>query len=203
MKTLRYLLFSVYMLALLTNCSKDDNRNAPEFQLNASDNLDDLDYQLYSLILEELFTHAANLVVSQPTQLVFGDRAYFQSLINEFPEMDTTSFTDYFLKNDTVYFLENKFNVASAKVSLVSAEEIHYIFNNPDINKGWKEFYRRFPNSSGEISFSRIGYSSDKTHAMVEMASMYSSLGGEGRWISLKLVNNEWTIVKSIITWMS
>ena len=205
MKTIKYLLFSVFVLTLLTNCSKDDNRNAPEFPLKASDNLDDLDYRLYSLILDELFPETENLVVNQDTPAVSASlgREYIQSLKEAYPEMDTTVFWDYILVNDTVYYLENKFSVASKKVSLISNEEIQYIFNTMDINKGWEEFYRRFPNSTGTISFSRIGYNTDKTQAMVDMGNMYASLGGEGRLIFLKLENNEWKITNAILTWIS
>jgi len=205
MRTLKYLLFAVFVLTLLTNCSKDDNRNASEFKLKTSYNLDDLDYRQYSLVLEELFPETENPVVFQATSSVSASlgREYIQSMKDAYPEMDTTVFSDYILVNDSVYYLDDKFSAASKQVTLVSNEEIQYIFNTTDINKGWEEFYRRFPNSAGEISFSRIGYNRDKTQAMVEIGNMYASLGGEGRLIFLKLENNEWKIAKAILTWMS
>jgi hypothetical protein len=205
MRTMKYLLFSVCVLALLTNCSKDDNRNAHEFPLKASDNLDDLDYRLYSLVLEELFPETENPVVNQATSAFSASlgQEYLQALKDGYPEMDTNVFLDYILVNDTVYYLENKFSVASKKVSLVSDAEINHIFHTTNINKGWEEFYRRYPDSNGTISFSRIGYSKDKTRAMVELGNMYASLGGEGRMLFLKLEDNEWKITKAIPTWVS
>jgi hypothetical protein len=205
MRTLKYILFSVFVLTLMTNCSKDDNRNGPEFPLKTSDNLDDLDYRLYSLVLDELFPETENPVIYQATSAFTASlgREYIQSMIDAYPEMDATVFSDYILVNDTVFYLEDKFNVASKKVSLVSDAEINHIFNTTDINKGWEEFYRRYPDSNGTISFSRIGYSKDKTQAMVEMGNMYASLGGEGRMIFLKSENNEWKITKAIPTWIS
>jgi hypothetical protein len=205
MRTIKYILFSVFVLTLLTNCSKEDNGNYPEFQLKASDNLDDLDYRLYTLVLDELFPETENPVIYQATYAftAFLGREYIQPMIDAYPEMDTTVFSDYILVNDTAFYLEDKFNMASKKVTLVSDEEIEYIFNTQDINKDWEEFYRRYPDSNGTIYFSRIGYSKDKTQAMVELGNMYASLGGEGRMIFLKYENNEWKITKVIPTWIS
>jgi hypothetical protein len=155
--------------------------------------------------LYELFPETENPVITQATSSFSASlgQEYIQALKDGYPEMDTTVFSDYILVNDTVYYLRNKFSVASKNVTLVSAEEIQYIFGKPEINKGWEEFYRRYPDSNGTISFSRIGYNKDKTRAMVELGNMYASLGGEGRMIFLKIENNEWKITKAIPTWIS
>ncbi len=205
MRTMKYLLFTLFVMTLLTNCSKDDKGNSPEFPLKASDSLDDLDYRLYTLVLEEHFTHSENLVVYQEIQpgSPINDHSFIQYLKAEYPDLDTTVFYDPILASDSVYYLENRFNVASKKVSLVSADEIQYIFSNSDINKGWEEFYRRYPDSPGTISFSRIGYNTNKTQAVVSMGNMYASLGGEGRMIFLTLIYNRWQIAKSVPTWIS
>jgi len=205
MKTIKYLLISIIILALLPQCSKEDSGNSPEFTLRDSDPLDDLDYSLYSLVLEELFTHTNTLVVRQEVRSggPINNHSFIQNLKGQYPELDTLVFWDPVLIKDSVYYLENKFSVPSKKVSLVSAEEIQYIFHDSEINDGWEEFYRRYPNSSGTISFSRIAYNPDKTQAMVDMGNIYGSLGGEGRLIFLKLENNEWKIFLIILTWIS
>jgi hypothetical protein len=205
MKTMKYLLFSVCILTLFTNCSKDNDRNEPGFRLKTSDKLDELDYRLYSLVLDELFPETENPVVNQATSAFSASRGQecLQALKDGYPEMDTTVFSDYILANDTVYYLENKFSIESKKVSLISAEEIQYIFSTSEINTGWEEFFRRYPNSSGTISFSRIGYNTNKTLAMVELGNMYASLGGEGHLIFLKLENGRWTITLAQPTWIS
>jgi hypothetical protein len=204
MRALKYLIFPVFILTLLTNCSKDDSGNESKFQLKTSDNLDDLDYRVYSRVLDELFD-AENLVVTQEVESggPFNNHAYIQFLKEQYPELDTMVFWDPVFANDTMYYLENKFSVPSKNVFLISAEEIQYIFHNDDINVGWEEFYRRYPNSSGTISFSRIGYNTNKTQAMVGLGNMYASLGGEGSLIFLKLEYNRWVIVKIIPTWIS
>lgn len=204
MKTIKYLLLSVFILALLQGCSKDDQGNR-EFPLKASDNLDYLDYQLYSLVLGEMFTNSENLVVNQEVHSgsAVTNHSFLQNLKEQYPGLDTTVFYDPGFIRDSTYYFENKFNVPSKKVSLVSAEEIRHIFSNTDVNRGWEEFYRRYPNSSGTISFSRIAYNTGKTQAMVDMGNMYASLGGEGFMIFLTLENNGWKILKVIHTWIS
>jgi hypothetical protein len=136
MKTIKYLIFSLLILALLPGCSKDDSGNSPEFKLKDSDPLDDLDYRVYSLVLEELFTHTNMLVVRQEVRSggPINNHSFIQNLKKEYPELDTLVFYDPVLVKDSVYYLENKFSVPSKKVSLVSAEEIQYIFHNSEIN---------------------------------------------------------------------
>jgi hypothetical protein len=204
MKTLKYILYGAFFLVYLSGCSKEDSGNEPKFQLKTSDNLDDLDYRVYSRILDEIFD-AESLVAMQEVESggPFNNHAYIQFLKEQYPELDTMVFWDPVFANDTVYYLENKFSVPSKKVSLISAEEIQYIFHNGDINEGWEEFYRRYPNSPGTISFSRIGYNTNKTQAMVGLGNMYASLGGEGSLVFLKLEYNRWVIVKIIPTWIS
>jgi hypothetical protein len=205
MKTIKYLIFSLLILALFPGCNKDDNGNSPEFKLRVSNNLDDLDYSLYSLVLEQLFTNTNNLVVNQEIRAggPINNHSFMQSMKEQYSELDTMVFYDPVLAIDSVYYFENKFSVPSKKVSLISAEEIQYIFSNTEINAGWEEFYRRYPNSPGTISFSRIGYNTDKTQAVVDMGNMYASLRGEGFLVFLKLENNKWKIVITMLTWIS
>jgi hypothetical protein len=202
---MKYMLYSLFLLTLLTNCSKDDNGNSPEFKLKDSDNLDDIDYRLYSVVLKELFPNAEKLVVNQEVWSggPYNYSSYVRSLKEQYPELDTMVFWDPIFAKDSVYYFENKFSVTSKKVYLISYEEIQNIFSNAEINGGWEEFYRRYPNSSGTISFTRIGYNADKTQAMVSMGNMYASLGGEGHLIFLKLENHQWKILYAIPTWIS
>jgi hypothetical protein len=206
MNTIKYLIFSAFLLALIQGCSKEDNGNAPEFTLKNSDALDDLDYRLYSLVLGEMFTEPKNLVVIQD---VHGggpvtNHEFLQNLNHNYPEIDTTIFYDPVLLKDSVYYLENKFSVPGKKINLVSSGEIDYYFSNKeDVNAGWVEFYFKYPDSGGTISFSRIGYNSGKTQAIIFLGNIYASLGGEGHMIFLKLENNGWKILQAMRTWIS
>jgi hypothetical protein len=204
-QAMKYVLYSLFLLTLVPSCSKDDNGNSPGFKLRDSDNLDEMDYRLYSQVLKEMFPDAENLVVSQEVRSggPFNNSSYVRSLKEQYPAIDTMVFWDPVFEKDSVYYLENKFSVTSKKVYLISAEEIQSIFSNSEINGGWAEFYRRYPNSSGTISFSRIGYNADKTQAMVNMGNMYASLGGEGHLIFLKLENHKWKIALALPTWIS
>ena len=129
---------------------------------------------------------------------------YIQGLKEANPEIDPAVFSDYLRINDSIYYLENKFTLAPKTVIFITGEEFDYIFDTQDINKGWEEFYRRFPGSAGTTtSFSRIGYNTEKTQAMMELGNMYASLGGQGYLIFLKFTDGEWTIEKINYTWVS
>jgi hypothetical protein len=193
------------LLMLSFSCMKEDTRDV-HFSLKEGDHLNQEDYDIYCLILEQLFPNAETLVVNQETSVTSRSAAegYFMSLKEEIPGLDTTLLTDFADKNDTSRNLDNKFIIQSKKVVLVTRQQIHEIFTgNGGVNDGWEAFYRLYPNSSGEIVFGCIGYNASHTRALVEMGNMYASLGGEGQVIYLAKESGHWKLVKSVVIWVS
>jgi hypothetical protein len=188
----------------MTNCNNKEDKVEPEFKLDKVDNFDVNEYQIYSIIINEKFKQSTDLVIEQKTSssLSIGN-SYFESLRIENQNLDTTIFNDFIAKNDTTYNLDNKFNISTKSISMISDEEIKYFFNPQDLNKDWNEFYEKYPKSNGMIQFSRIGLNSDKSQAIVEMGHYYASLGADGFLLYLVKENNSWRIIKIINTWIS
>ncbi len=198
--------FPAFLLCLVFAfaCMKEDTQ-FQGYTLKAGDNFSQEDYDIYCLILTRIFPDAETLVVNQETSVTSGAAVagYLKSLAEVVNGLDTTLFIDYVQKNDSSFHLDNRFSIPSKKVVLITREEIHDIFTGNGVNDGWETFYRKYPGSSGEIIFSRIGYNTSKTQALVEMGNMYASLGGEGQVIYLEKENGQWRLVRSFVTWIS
>ncbi|MFZ4401836.1 MAG: hypothetical protein ACOYO1_17535 [Bacteroidales bacterium] len=206
MKTIKHVIYLFILLSFMTNCNKKTDKVEVEFKLAIADNIDSNEYQIYSLILKEKFTTSNNLVIEQKTtgnlSISFGN-IYFETLKTENQNLDTTIFNDFINKNNTVYNLDNKFIGSTKSITLISSEEINYLFNSQDINKAWNEFYEKYPKSNGMIKFSRVGFNSDKSQGIVEIGHYYASLGSDGSLVYLVKENNSWRIIKFINTWIS
>ena len=121
----------------------------------------------------------------------------------EISNIDSTVFTDYIAKNDSVFFLGNPFNIPAKTVSLISEDELNFIFGSQDVTGGWEKFHTLYPNSNGYIQFSRVGFNAAKNQAIFEMGHFYASLGAGGLIVFLKKENNTWQVVQSFYTWIS
>lgn len=208
MKLIKQVLLYFFIALFLVNCDNKNDMVEPDFKLSAADNLDSNEYQIYSLILNEKFTFLNDLVVSQKTlkstslTISFAND-YYQPLKTEFPNLDTTVFTSLVESNVLAYNLDNKFTVSTKTTSLISSEELLYLFNSKDVNQGWSDFNRKYPNSNGMIGISRVGFNSDKSQAIVAVEHHYGSLGADGLLIYLTKEQNNWRIIKTTNVWVS
>jgi hypothetical protein len=58
--------------------------------------------------------------------------------------------------------------------------------------KGWDSFYRRFPDSSGLITISRVGIDSKGTMAIIYLGQQRQYLDGSGSICILKREGKKW-----------
>ena len=85
---------------------------------------------------------------------------------------------------------------------MISAEELEEYF---DDWFHWDWFYDKYPNSNGLIVFTRIGYNSDKSQAIVRIEHVRGdgARDGEGYIVYIeKNNNNEWKIIEWGITYI-
>lgn len=208
MKITKLLILSSICMLLFHACSKNEEEEI-QFTLKTSDVLEDVDYQIYSTVLTEPQTNSKQLIVFQTSSKgmsiseEIGSNSYVKFLKSEIPDLDLAVFTDYNRINANAVNFDNKFTVNSKTVKLVGEEELNFIFSGSDVNGGWEKFYKKYPNSNGYTRFSRIGYNTDKTCAVLEIGNFYASLGAGGAIVFLKKENALWKIVKIQMTWVS
>lgn len=83
---------------------------------------------------------------------------------------------------------------------LVSDSEIEDIFTTEN---GWNEFYKRYPNSQGEITLSRVGFNRQMNQALLYTGNQSYWLAGAGYYVLLQKINGHWYIQEKLLTWIS
>lgn len=92
-------------------------------------------------------------------------------------------------------------NVAAKQV-LLDYEEYLKMFRGGD-SGNWKYFYKKYPNSSGYITLSAVGFNRAGDEAMLDASKSCGWLCGEGWSILLRKGPDGWYIKKKLMSWVS
>ena len=93
--------------------------------------------------------------------------------------------------NKKAKMLQRKFAPAF-RYALVSKASIHNYFAIAGVD-GWREFYRKYPDSGGYITMSAVGFNADKTIAIVYMGHSCGGLCGGGTYHFLRKAEGKWS----------
>jgi len=206
MKIRLFIKVTIVILSVLAvlSCEKDDKKIKPEFPLEQPDKISDEDYDIYSLVINELYS-SERIVIKQKTEteIYFNNKNpnYNEYFIDMYPDYDSSLVQTHEELNKNSSYLGNQFKSSTKEISLMSTDELYYIFNSQNIDSDWNEFYKDYKNSNGIISFTRIAYNEDRSQAIFEIWRIYASLGGDGYIVYLKKVNGNWTIIDVNGTW--
>jgi hypothetical protein len=162
------------------------------------------EYAVYStLITEEYVTDKVKLVViANPTSGGNRSKDMADYFLQQLSPLSQATYDDYLERNSKPYTLSNSFTLKE-KYVLVEYREVEKLFDNPDLDEAWKEFYRRFPASNGYIVLSRVGFNHEKDQALVYMAWMCKSLCGEGKLMLMSKRDGKWKVEKHYTVWVS
>lgn len=108
---------------------------------------------------------------------------------------------DYHLRNEKCARLDEKFDIP-VKYVLATDKELEAIFSN-DVIDGWNRFYKEFPDSSGLINFSNVGFSRDGEQAFLYVIRSCGGLCGAGYYVLLKKKNAVWEVIGARNVWVS
>jgi hypothetical protein len=67
----------------------------------------------------------------------------------------------------------------------------------------WEEFYKKYPNSSGLVFFSRVGFNERHDQAFVYVGRSCGGLCGSGDYVLLTKVNGQWVVTGEQNLWVS
>jgi hypothetical protein len=84
---------------------------------------------------------------------------------------------------------------------VVAKARLEQLLATPDETFGWKGFERRYPNSGGYIQVSAVGFSRDRTKAVVYVGHHCGGLCGGGRMFFLERDNGAWRPTPLIRCW--
>jgi hypothetical protein len=136
----------------------------------------------------------------------FGPHAY-EYLSSE------EAYSDLQAKNKEQYRLENKLSVTPPCV-FTSREKEESLFpalptgrvDEQTIKKmqnSWDQFYREYPGVSGMLTFSRVGFNSDKSEAVVYVRYDGGVMAHSGSYVVLTRQRESWEIKTQKVIWLS
>jgi hypothetical protein len=182
-----------------------------KLQERKSDSVTTEEYAVYSALLNEINQSPKNgkevklLVVNDRTEGP-GERCLPEKITEWEKEIKADELkplrTDLLTKNDKPYSLSKQFKLSRQYV-LLNVEVFSEIFKGRGYEEGWDEFYGKYPNSSGYITFSRVGFNNDATKAIIYRETGCGSLCGYGGYILLNKENGEWKLVTGYSCWRS
>lgn len=172
----------------------------------SSQEIDSVDYKVYSAVLKaNLSKNKKSFVVLHSTtrhqfepnialendsmiQILWGWKRFFKT---------TTVDSNYFyLYKEFIDIpfqskkIKSKFYIAPKPV-LMSKSAFDDFFLPKDDN-GWENFYEKYPDAEGFISFSNVHYSADKKTAILYYSLMRDYLNGRGAVVILSFNGKEW-----------
>jgi hypothetical protein len=84
---------------------------------------------------------------------------------------------------------------------IVEPSEMRSIFGTPgDV---WGRYYEKYPNSTGLLHASRVGFNSDGNQAAFYISNHCGGLCGGGYFVIVEKVNSNWKVVQEMQVWVS
>jgi hypothetical protein len=107
---------------------------------------------------------------------------------------------DYEVSNAESYQLDDQFDLEQ-RYTLFSIEEHDEVFaSGPD---GWEELHKRYPDSDGYITLSKVGFDPGMSQALVYMAYGCGPTCGIGDLYYLVKSGDTWAIQSVTLLWIS
>lgn len=169
----------------------------------------DESYAVYSVALKKYESSSENgqkapiIVINENTEIgnieKKSNAEFLRNFNLEVPAEFQSAFEDFKSKNIKSEKLIKSFDIAQDYV-LVTKDDV---FKSENINEIWKLFYKKYPDSRGLITFSKVGFDADKKHAFIYQEQLCGFLCAEGGYVFLTKEQGEWKITKRMITWVS
>ncbi len=157
------------------------------------------EYLVYSVLIEARYPQKdfPRIVIQENT--VSKSLRSADLLKKKLPELEEEIIKDFQDKDNQVYHLDRRF-VLDVDYILLTNKERGEIFA---FENGWKVFYDRYPNANGILEFSRVGFNSQRTKALIYQGNQSNGLSGMGQYVLLLKKDGKWEIEKEVPTWMS
>lgn len=113
----------------------------------------------------------------------------------------TLLFQDLEAKEKVSKLIKNSFNVKHGH-ELLDKNDFDALVK-PESISGWNEYYKKYPNSSGYISLSRVGFNADTTKAIVFRVIRCGKRCASADYFLFEKTNGQWKQINSINCWVS
>ena len=220
--TLKYLLLLYIFFAGYWTCAQDESESAKIYAVLINQEISVLD-SMYNKQSKQVFvTTADNFTPTTDIRYlqdylngnIEKNEIYKEAFAGEDPllffDMPPTFGLSKLLKEDEevgrmmVALFKKSRNKHAGIPSLNSNYTIKYIKNaKPYFNMGWDKFHSKYPDCYGIINLSEIVFSDSGDRAIIFTESFRGSLDGEGNFVIMRKLNDQWVIEYLINQWIS
>jgi len=176
--------------------------SSPRWQANSDVGVSDEEYEIYSAVIKQMYVlpETKLLIIEERTfRYDFGDQ-------NDEPwrdkrkglTIDESAVEDYEARNSRQWLLNKASFKLPVKSNLITDLDLKAIFHGNWGELEWIQYYRRFPDSSGFVMLSRIGFNTGRTQALLYVGSRCGPHCGDLHFLLLEKVNGTWTTKKEI-----
>lgn len=199
----------IVVAALAFGCS--NNKKAA-----GSSDVSETDYKIYSIVIDQVILSQTDSVpdpssVGEQVKYIKNDKVNLLLIDstrtassmswNVTRPLEASMAKDFFSKNGSSVKLESKFD-NPIKFYLMLRSDFSSFMKN-DLHKGYASLYQKYPDVSGMIEVSRIGYNSKNDNAMVIIDFHQNERTGIGYLVELKLEDGVWKITHTDMMWLA
>jgi len=145
-------------------------------------------YEVYAALLQGDWQGA-----QQKTVVISTTTKFWKACVNPATEKDSAlkaALEQYNSVNKDTWKLQGKLSFGR-QFDLISLDEIRSMFRE-GIGRGWERFGKRYPDSSGFVELSAVGFNEDKSVAVVYMGYYCGGLCGSGGVKFMKKKDGHW-----------
>lgn len=162
----------------------------------------DEEYEIYSTVIKQKY-------VQPNTKLLIIEERTFRydfDLENDEPwrekrkgvTIDRSASEDYEAKNSLPSLLNKAMFKLPVKLNLITDLDLKAIFHGNWGELEWIGYYRRYPESTGFVMLSRIGFNTERTQGLLYIGSRCGPGCGEIHFLLLEKANGTWTTKKEL-----
>jgi hypothetical protein len=118
------------------------------------------------------------------------------------PTLARATISDFRAQEKECFQLTRKLNIPTEYV-LVTEKDLEPLFPKSEFDRMWSRFYKKYPGSSGVISFSNPGFNRAFTQALISTSRGCGGLCGAGHLVLLKKTPGGWKVETKVMTWIS
>ena len=122
-----------------------------------------------------------------------------RSLRTNLKRLDEETLDDFLAKNKEPHLVAPAL-ILGGQLIPVTDEQLREVFRD---NNGWQRFRELYPESMGNVSFSRVGFNIALTQALVYAGQQVDWLMGHGAYWLLQKKENRWKKAGSAMAWIS
>jgi hypothetical protein len=172
----------------------------PEPTVTPPPEIETEEYAVYSAMIQQNpigFDLGSFILIREQTVSGLDD---LERTLDEVHPLPTRLVDGYRSRNTALYKLDPNLDV-DLDYALMPEEEFEKIF----LGEGsvWARFQERYPEASGVVFFSRVGFGEKEDEALVLMGYRCGDLCGAGGLYRLVKEEGRWKIQESLMEWMS